>query len=308
MRKGMMIVSCVGVVASVAMLPGAGRQTASDGEAGSVRPVFEVVNTTGSGNGPVWLKAVRANGVTYTDFIFPKYIWDAGYNGGPGAMRVVRGTANGNFEGLVKQHNIKAPGTDGPTGKIEDMDGNGSSVTQADVDGFKHLVLAALGNQNLNYLVDMQGEPTWHFNIAFEKPIKDDNPEPDGTPELIFFERGAGGGNSWITMQLVDANGQLTGKPVAFGSADGVKTNEIARVGTFDNNLRQTGTQEMTGVAIDLSVFGVTQAHKIQIRHTRDTDTTTRGNRWPGGERQPDWKIMAVQTYDVQKPATNPFD
>jgi hypothetical protein len=263
------------------------------GSSEAIKPTFHVSASNGAKGDVIVSKMEIGKGLMYEQFIYATKVENFQYEGETGAMRVVKGD------------NVT---TAGRTGTLEAMDADPRSVSTKDRELFSALMLESLRNVNLNHFVDLRRDVRWSMDVSFDVLIEDNAPKADGVPEIVFFERGAGGGNSCLTIEALDAQGNVIGTPIALTSADGVHTSPMASVGTFDDALRQSGSQEMTGVALDLSLLGVTHASKLRLRTPVKGDRTTDGGSWQSGELQPDFKIVIVQTKHVQVPTWHDYD
>ncbi|MEL7089681.1 MAG: hypothetical protein AAGL98_14775, partial [Planctomycetota bacterium] len=84
-----------------------------------------------------------------------------------------------------------------------------SAISEEDIETFEVSLRRVMANKNLNNYFDVaSGTHGFDFILSFELPVMDDDPtQADVRGELLFFERGTGGGNSWLTLQAVDENG-----------------------------------------------------------------------------------------------------
>ena len=173
---------------------------------------------------------------------------------------------------------------------LKDVDGGGSNTpSAADLAGMPDHILAVLENQNLNNYVDTSTNNSWEFVMEFDLPLKDNDENADDFGELLYFERGSGGGNSWLTFLAVDENNNpLPGaQPLSVSPAETVDT-------TPQTVLTSNG-QRMGAVAIDLSRLGVSET-----THLRVMKPQVGVGGYTGGERRPDFKVMAVITHPEQ--------
>ncbi|MEE9403623.1 MAG: hypothetical protein V3V20_01905 [Algisphaera sp.] len=164
------------------------------------------------------------------------------------------------------------------------------TITQADVAAFEPMLHQVMANQNINNYMDTYASPQFSFVISFGRPVRDDDPlASDVHGELLFFERGEQGGNSWITMQAVDASGAALGPALAVSPEETFPT-----VPAF--YLNQSG-QMLGGLAIDVSRLGVSEVQHLRLRRTRTSDAGYRALMNNREDFNPDFKIMAVITH-----------
>ena len=165
---------------------------------------------------------------------------------------------------------------------------NHSQPTQAEKDVFADLALQALQSNNLNNYIDTHSNNVlWSMTIEFEKSVKDNDPEPDDFGEILYFERGAGSGNSWMKMQAIDEDGNALGPWLVIGPTETVQTTPMTRVYRAD--------QKMGTTAIDISRLGVSECKFLRISNDVMGDSAYTG----GGDINPDFKLMVVITNPV---------
>ena len=162
-----------------------------------------------------------------------------------------------------------------------------------DMLAFGEGVRAAFADRNLNHYLDMTRDPDFSLDIAFERPVKDDDPAiSDVRGELLYFERGNAGGNSWLTFQAIDRDGQPLGPPLAISPEETFFTTPQVAV--------YSRWQTFGGLAIDVSRLGVPEVRYLRIRKTRDGDDgydkSLKKARGQNVDRSPDLKLMAVIT------------
>ena len=163
---------------------------------------------------------------------------------------------------------------------------------------FEQQINEVLQSDNINFYINTQynksngmGNVMFDLVINFDDlPLLDNDPEPDAIGELLLFERGTGDGNSWLTLQAVDADGVALGPPLAVGTGDTHATNPPTKL--YRN-------QGMGGVAIDLSRLGVTELSHLRIRSTYATDSGFVPNIGPGVDFEPDFKIFYIKTHPL---------
>ena len=126
------------------------------------------------------------------------------------------------------------------------------------------------------------------MTIKFDFVVQDNDPEPDEFGEILYFERGTGNGNSWLMMQAVDENGTALGPWLVIGPAETVQTTPPT---TVLNSTQKVGT-----TSIDVSRLGVTEFQYLRVTN----DVVGQPAYTGGGDRNPDFKIMAVLTNEEQ--------
>lgn len=153
------------------------------------------------------------------------------------------------------------------------------------VDQFGGLMLQAMNNNNLNNYVDLNSSsPRFSFTIAFDRVVKDNDENPDDFGELLYLERGAGYGNSWLKIQAVDEDGNALGPWLVLSPAETVQTSPVTTVYRMD--------QKMGCTSIDVSRLGVTGLQHLRVSNDLPGEPAYTG----GGDLNPDFKIMAVIT------------
>lgn len=178
-----------------------------------------------------------------------------------------------------------------------DADGDDDDVTADDVASFEADMRTVMGNTNLNNYIDLgnrHGE--FSFIIEFDLVVKDNDPDADDFGEILYFERGAGNGNSWIKMQAVDESGNALGPWLVIGPNETVQTYPVTTVWRSD--------QKMGTTSIDVSRLGVTEFKYLRVSN----DVTGEPAYTGGGDRNPDFKIMAVITNEEQLAAKMIYD
>ncbi len=220
------------------------------------------------------------NGTTYRRFIYADRVHSFEYSGPTNRKKM----------SINKGQHVT---TLGEKIDLRMLDGDGNNVSDTDRELFADAVKGAFRNANLNHYVDISGGGvTFSFVVEFERPIKDNDAGDDQVPELLYFERGANGSNSSLTIEALDADGNPIGHALVLMPDDAVHTIPRAQV---------TGGQYMSAVPLDLSKLGVDEVTSLRIRTPRAGDLTTGGYTYPGGEQAPDFKLVAVQTYDTPK-------
>lgn len=176
-------------------------------------------------------------------------------------------------------------------------DGNPSDASEADRTAFAELILLAMQSDNLNQYVDLGGSGNeFSFIIEFDREVRDNSPDPDDFGELIYFERGAGSGNSWLKIQAVDENGDALGPWLVIQPSETTQTTPITTV--------YNSTQTMGATSIDVSRLGVDGFRFIRISNDVDGEPGYTG----GGDKAPDFKFMTVMTNEAQIAEAIVFD
>jgi len=147
------------------------------------------------------------NGMQYTRFIHASSIDEFTFDGGTGTLRVIAGTETTGTEGSFR---------------LEDLDGNSSSVSPDDLALFNDRALSAFQNDNLNNYIDLSGSHDFSCVVTFDRTVKDNSPDADSTPEILYFERGSGGSNSWLVIEAIDADGNVIGTPRVMSPSEAI--------------------------------------------------------------------------------------
>jgi len=250
-----------------------------------------MLGTNDSERGDVMLKAVDfGHGLVFNRFIYASEITDFQWSGPTGKLRITVGPD-------VTE--------DAESFKLESGDGNDSNITQTDFDVFNAHAAAAFQSSNLNHFVDINSAAGAEFSciVHFERAVKDNRWHDDEIPEILYFERGTGGANSYLTIEAVDMDGNVIGNPLLLSPAVAIHTTPEARVATLNSSLDYNGWQTMTGVGVDLSHLGVDSIWRLRMRSPRPGDTDAEGNVFTSGEISPDFKLCVIQTVDVNYPA-----
>ena len=254
-------------------------------------PATEVGGTVEDENGDAFLDSVEMpDGSVFTQYYRPVAVQGFAFTQCQGDAIAVKGGAN-ITEGMPGTHLLGDMVDDGATAEF----------TNDDVAAFSELVRDTFANQNLNSYIDMGGEdPDFEFILEFDLVLKDNDPEPDDFGELLYFERGRDGGNSWLTIQAVDANGDPLGPELAVGPCETVLTTPPVMV--MGSNQQYFGA-----VAIDISRLGVSETSYLKVRKTLTTDS----GYFDAGQSQedfnPDFKFMAVITHPDQLSEADPL-
>jgi hypothetical protein len=252
------------------------------------KPVFEVIHK-GIRADVLLNRVTLPSGMVYEKFIHASSIDHFNWSGGTGKLRVIAGTETTNTSGSYR---------------LEDLDGDGSSVSQDDLDAFSQRALDAFQNVNLNNYIDINSSGhEFSCIVTFERDVKDNDPDADQVPEFLYFERGGGGSNSWLVIEALDDDGNVIGRPRVMAPTEAVSSDPPAMVDTHNSSMQpRNRPQEMTAVAVDLSELGVTQLRRLRMRNPIAGVDRWMGTTWLSGETAPDFKLLVVQTYDVETP------
>jgi len=209
--------------------------------------------------------------VRESQFVYPTSVTNMQYNGPIDRFR----RQNGQIA------------TVGPQGiaYIDDLDGDGASVSPQDLNLFCNEMVTVWGNNNLNNRILLQSQAGYSFIVGLRTRIWDSNWGSDNRPELFVFEDQ---GNSVMTIQALSDALEPVGTPVEVRAVDLVSIQPSkVWVGRWNQNGQpQSGTYEAKLCAIDLSKLGVTSGRFFKIT------TSVSG----GGEASADLKIIAVDT------------
>ncbi len=246
-----------------------------------VGPGTEVAGQSHNPQGDVFLKSVEMpNGETFTHFYKPIAVTGMTVGSGDGKRVAVNGGSDI---------------TVGTPGKFyvgrEVSDGNENEPTAADVAAFTPRVLEAMQSTNLNHYFDNSGRnPYFEFVMEFDLPLKDNDPDADDFGELLYTERGAGFGNSWITIQAVDADGNALGPALAVSPFESRQTNPPTQV-------TSNSSQYIGAVSVDISRLGVSETRFLKVRKTSTSDDGYSFAHQSQEDFNPDFKFMAVITH-----------
>lgn len=200
------------------------------------------------------------------------------------------------FINFYKPVNVSDIQYDGNTSHWRVRGGDHSTIGLTDTyklssvgpESFRDLMLTAFRNNNLNNYLDAGSGIWFSFIIEFDLVVKDNDPDPDDFGEILYFERGSGGGNSWLKIQAVDENGAPLGPWLVIGPNETVQTTPVT---TVTSSGQKVGT-----TAIDVSRLGVSEFKYLRVSSHLDGEPAYTG----GGDTQPDFKIMAVMTNQAQ--------
>jgi hypothetical protein len=230
-------------------------------------------------------RIVFEDGVTVqsTQFIYPGEVESVVYNGPVDKFRTMNGPLA----------TVGSPGVR----YIEDMDGNGASVSTQDRELFAAQMESTWANNNLNNRIHLHAQSVYSFIVDLETTVWDSDFALDLRPEIFIFEDQ---GNSVLTIQPLDEDGANIGTAVEVRAVDirSITPNKVW-VGRFaENGALQSGTYELKVFSVDLTRLGVAHVRRLKI-------TTAIGN---GGEASADLKIIAVDTSPAPAAQTMTFD
>lgn len=156
---------------------------------------------------------------------------------------------------------------------------------------FEHLMVEVMSNRNLNNYIDVShASPDFSVTIEFERPVRDDDPATsDLRGELLYFERGSGGGNSWLTLQAVNASGAPLGPPLAVSPEETFPTTPVFSV--------SQPNQKLGGLAIDVSRLGVPEVRFLNVRRTSAAHDGYAPIFRAGIDFHADFKLLGVITH-----------
>ena len=228
----------------------------------------------GQGANAMVSQVVMPNGETFTDFYRPVRIHHflAEKNAGH-RIRLVRRNAGGQGVSATELSDFFP-------------DERKPAVTTQDREAFAVALTDALASPYLNDYIDVNADVGFGFIIEFDMVLKDNDPGPDDFPELLWFERGPQGGNSWLTLQAVTRDGEPLGPPLVVGPRETVDMTPPTRAANSDQTFGATG--------VDLSRLGVSETQYLLVR------ATTPKERRYEGDLEPDFKFMAVITHPEQ--------
>lgn len=295
MRQTLLATAVFGGLAAVVLMPSASglasASSGSNGSPGSGQPYLYTLTPGYSEPRSAVNKDVLLDRIVFQDgtvvqqaqFIYPASVSDMQYSGPIDRFRRQNG----------------ALATVGPSGiaYIDDLDGDGSSVSQQDRDLFCNEMVTVWGNNNLNNRILLQSQAGYSFIVGLRTRIWDSNWGSDNRPELFVFEDQ---GNSVMTIQALTDALEPVGTPVEVRAVDivSIQPNKVW-VGRWNQNGQpQSGTYEAKLCAIDLSRLGVTSGRFFKIT----TNIST------GGEASADLKIIAVDTSPGPAAQTMTFD
>lgn len=177
---------------------------------------------------------------------------------------------------LVENANIVSNDlwTGGNTGAasadLGDLSTLGLKQERVDDDG----VVAALGNLNLNSIIDTEDKGSFTIDLFFDSMVD----------TLALWERGM---NSRLDVQALDANGNLVGNLLA------LERSSNWDYAGYSINTKEIGSNQRVGsIGLDLDDFGLSEAF-AGIR------VISRGQSYNG----PDWKVVGLASGDVKSEA-----
>lgn len=237
--------------------------------------------TEGDMEGDAFLSSVvYIDDSQFTEYYTPVNVSDFLGEAGKGKKLAIRGGDN-ITEGIPGLHFVGgfADGT------------KRDAISEEDIEMFEVSLRRVMANKNLNNYFDVAGGTHgFDFIISFELPVMDNDPDnPDVRGELLYFERGTGGGNSWLTFQAADENGNALGPALAISPQETFPTSPIFSV--------YRSSQKLGGLAIDVSRLGVSEVQHLRVRQTRTSDDGYGSISRGGVDFNADFKIMAVITH-----------
>ncbi len=205
------------------------------------------------------------------------------------------------YSGTLSQWRVRAGSntTNGLSGDyiFGTADGNSANQTSEDREAFADLILQAMQSDNLNQYVDLSGSGNeFSFIIEFDRSVMDNDADQDDFGELLYFERGAGSGNSWLKIQAVDENGAALGPWLVIQPSETVQTTPVTTV--------YNSSQTMGTTSIDVSRLGVSEFKYLKISNDVAGEAAYSG----GGDMAPDFKFMSVMTNEAQIAEVMVFD
>lgn len=127
--------------------------------------------------------------------------------------------------------------------------------------------VTALGNLNLNSIIDTEDKGNFAIDVMFDKAV--DN--------ILVFERGK---NSKLDIQAIDYKGNLIGNLIALP-----KSNNWTDAGYSINTMEIGGAQAVASIGLSLADFGLSKDDSIFGYRM-----ISRGDSYNG----PDWKILGT--------------
>lgn len=226
--------------------------------------------------GDAFLNSVTfPNGDDFIHFYRPSGVYDVSYTGEQGRKLGIRGGDN-TTTGVTGYHELRS------------FDGVSGDVSATDLDMFADMALLAFNTNNLNTYVDAgSGVGQFYFTVKFELPIMDNDEDRDDFGEILFLERGAGYGNSYLKMQAVDDAGNPLGPWLVIDPNEMVQTTPPTTV--YKPN------QKIGTTSIDVSRLGVTEVQYLRV--SNDMAGEVAYVPFSGSDTNPDFKLMAVVTH-----------
>jgi len=253
---------------------------------------FRVLSEGTIGRGDVTLDSVEFDdGRRWNKFIHASKITEFDTQGSlPGGVKITTGP--------------DTTGNAGPS-SLEGMDGDSSSISDADHDLFADRILAAYKDDNLNHFFDTNSKAgSFSYVVEFEKEVRDNDSGPDNVGEILWFERGGNGSNSWIVFEAVDELGRVVGNTVLVSPQHDAHTEPRAYGATLRDDLSYKSYQAMTAVAVDVSSLGVSSFKRLRVRSAMNGyDGFSTSMMQSGQDVNADFKLMVIQTYDISMPA-----
>ena len=248
--------------------------------------------TSGNAQGNAFVDSIRyATGstVTATQFVYAKSVANVVYNGHPKEFRTLSGNQTTNNPGNFR---------------IESEDGNPHDISATDRQKFASRIQRSFSNNNLNQFVDIiPSGRTFGYDVFFNHALVDDNATVDKNGELLLFERGSGGSNSYFVLQGLDDQGRIIGSRFLI-TPDFYSQRQLVDVLTLDGNLQHPGKQTMSGGSLDISrAFGVNRIAGVRVSNAiNGQDGFSNSLLVNGRDTAPDLKLIGVKP--VPEPAT----
>lgn len=177
----------------------------------------------------IFLESIEQNGQTITEFSFVK------------KTEILFNTPRNSDLNSGEASTDRGDNATNPLAIAENEDPNAAEIT------------AYLGNNNLNNIVDGEGNGEFKINLFFDSLIQADN---SGLDSLFFWERGI---NSDLGVQAIDSTGNLIGNTIKLLRADqfdagySLDTTEIGssqKVGSWGVSLNDLGVESLSGIRV----------------------------------------------------------
>lgn len=189
------------------------------------------------------------DGTTHDDFILAAAVSDVQYEGPTNRLRVITG----------HDSTVGEPGVF----HAEDEDGDGTSISETDLDLFANRILNAWNHENINAYIHRRSKKFFSCTVEFEETIWDNAIESDDVGELLVFEIS---GNSWIQIEALDEAGEILGAPLVVGNYKKISPYPLYTKKYNNTGDPVNGEYEIRAIGVDLSDLGVTQARIIRFR------------------------------------------
>ena len=189
------------------------------------------------------------DGTTHDQFILAAAVSDVQYEGPTNRLRVITG----------HNSNVGDPGVF----HAEDEDGDGTTISETDLDLFANRILNAWNHENINAYIHRRSKKFFSCTVEFEETLWDNDTGSDDIGELIIFEIS---GNSWIQVEVLDEAGLVIGTPLVVGNYRKVAPYPLYTKKYNNCGSPMNGQYEIRAIGVDLSDLGVTQARTIRFR------------------------------------------